>query len=200
MKIAEKIVQQEDPFKALLAYHASPVAATGISPAEALMGRKLRTSLITMPEKLIPVDVDHKKVKETDSKYKEKMTNHFNKRHNARPATDLHIGQRVRMRAGQQSDWSREGVVRERVAPRSYVIETPQGVTYRRNRKHLMPDNTSNTVPSAPDIPIMIPDEEDKDDVSTVPTPAKEHEPTPKSPPQLRRSKRIKKPVKKLNL
>ena len=200
VKIAEKIVQQEDPFKALLAYHASPVAATGISPAEALMGRKLRTSLITMPEKLIPVDVDHKKVKETDSKYKEKMTNHFNKRHNARPATDLHIGQRVRMRAGQQSDWSREGVVRERVAPRSYVIETPQGVTYRRNRKHLMPDNTSNAVPSAPDIPIMIPDEEDKDDVSTVPTPAKEHEPTPKSSPQLRRSKRIKKPVKKLNL
>lgn len=45
VQIAKHMLQQEDPFAALLAYRSSPTAPTGVSPAELAMGRKLRTTV-----------------------------------------------------------------------------------------------------------------------------------------------------------
>ena len=42
-----------DPYKALMAYHATPLES-GLSPAELLMGRKIRTRIPTLPSNLNP--------------------------------------------------------------------------------------------------------------------------------------------------
>ena len=72
VKIAKKILDQDDIFKALLAYRSTPVEATGLSPAELLMGRKIRTLVPTLPENLEPEWLDRDDVCLTDSKHKER--------------------------------------------------------------------------------------------------------------------------------
>lgn len=47
------LTQPEDPHEALLAFSATPLE-NGFSPAELYMGRSLRTTLSTIPSKLIP--------------------------------------------------------------------------------------------------------------------------------------------------
>ena len=44
--IAERILKQDDPVKALMIYRSTPVQSTGCSPSKLLMGRELRLSLI----------------------------------------------------------------------------------------------------------------------------------------------------------
>lgn len=38
VRISKRILEQEDPFLALMAYHATPVPATGKTPSELIMG------------------------------------------------------------------------------------------------------------------------------------------------------------------
>ena len=45
--------KSEDPYSALLAYHTSPLE-NGYSPAELLMGRKLRTTVPIISKQLVP--------------------------------------------------------------------------------------------------------------------------------------------------
>ena len=40
VKKAKKMLKQEDIFNALMSYRSTPIEATGVSPAELLMGRK----------------------------------------------------------------------------------------------------------------------------------------------------------------
>ena len=52
----------------------------------------------------------------------------------------LHLrkGNCVRLHDVSDKKWDAKVVVKEQVAPRSYVVETPDGVHYRRNRKDMM--------------------------------------------------------------
>ena len=54
VKIAKRILRQPDLFLALMAYRSTPVTATGMSPSEPIMGRKLRTTVQISSEKLKP--------------------------------------------------------------------------------------------------------------------------------------------------
>ena len=62
VQIAKRILMQPDQFKALQAYRATPVKSTGVSPAELLMGRKIRTSVPSLGKQLDPEWPDLEKV------------------------------------------------------------------------------------------------------------------------------------------
>ena len=137
VKIAKKILDQDDIFKALLAYRSTPVEATGLSPAELLMGRKIRTLVPTLPENLEPEWLDRDDVCLTDSKHKERYKSCYDRKHSVSPLPELQTGDTVRIKTDKDKLWLTHGTIRQAdPKSRSYTVETPKG-SYRRNRRHL---------------------------------------------------------------
>ena len=56
------------------------------------MGRKLRTTLPTLPVHLEPKKIDMKKLKERDEKAKNANKKYFDRRHGAKNLPELHPG------------------------------------------------------------------------------------------------------------
>uniref|UniRef100_H2M3Q2 Integrase catalytic domain-containing protein n=1 Tax=Oryzias latipes TaxID=8090 RepID=H2M3Q2_ORYLA len=124
--------KSSDPYRALLAYRATPLQ-NGYSPAELLMGRRLRTTVPALPSLLDPALPDYHTLgaKEREKRWRDART--FDKRHKARNLEPLVPGQEVWI-----TDARAQGtVISAHEAPRSYRIKVPQG-TLRRNRHHLV--------------------------------------------------------------
>ena len=137
VKIAKKIVSQDNPFRALLAYHATPTSSTKISPAEAMFNRKIHTTLPCLPEKLQPQEINKDRVLQNDSAYKVQMAQNYNRKHGVRDLEPFKPGEQVQIRTDKEPNWKKTGTVTEQVTPRSYIVEAENGKSYRRNRKHL---------------------------------------------------------------
>ena len=75
--------KSEDQYKALMAYRSTPLES-GLSPAELLMGRRLRTTIPTIPSNLQPSWPYLEKFKEKDTELKARKKDNFNRRHKAR--------------------------------------------------------------------------------------------------------------------
>uniref|UniRef100_A0A3Q2U3D0 Integrase catalytic domain-containing protein n=1 Tax=Fundulus heteroclitus TaxID=8078 RepID=A0A3Q2U3D0_FUNHE len=122
-----------DPYRALLAYRATPLS-NGYSPAELLMGRRLRTTLPILPERLQPVLPDLQVLRQTERKKRWADAKCFNSRNRARDLGKLSPGDNVWI-----ADAAEQGKVSSvHSSPRSYLVMGPQG-TLRRNRCHLIP-------------------------------------------------------------
>ena len=120
-----------DPYKALMAYRATPLES-GLSPAELLMGRKIRTRIPTSPSNLKPSWPYLEQFREKDASLKERQRRDFDRRHSAEVLPDLLPGECVWL-----PDKKVEGTVVDIAGPpRSYTVETPKG-QLRRNRRHL---------------------------------------------------------------
>ena len=89
VKIVKKLLSQQSPDIALLNYRATPHSATGMSPAEALMGRRLQTRVPTIPENLRPAVSSMDKLKQSDKSSKAKAKEAYDRRHGARVLQDL---------------------------------------------------------------------------------------------------------------
>lgn len=89
IQTAKKILKQEDPFLALLTYRATPIAATGYSPAQLLMGHQLQTKLPTFAKNLEPRWPDLKKVAKQDSEAKASYRTYYHRCHGARPPATI---------------------------------------------------------------------------------------------------------------
>ncbi|XP_051905587.1 uncharacterized protein K02A2.6-like [Hippocampus zosterae] len=127
----------DDPYLALLAYRATPLE-NGYSPAQLLMGRRLRTTVPVLPALLDPAVPDRDAVVRSEREKRTKDAQRYNMRHRAQNLVRLDPGQDVWIK-----DQGAEGAIIERHAsPRSYLVEGPHG-TIRRNRRHLIPMRSS---------------------------------------------------------
>ena len=127
--IKQLLTKAEDPYKALLAYRATPLS-NGYSPAQLLMNRRLRTTLPTVTTQLQPSLPDSDVLKAKEEKLREKQKN-YDHHHRAKSLEPLEPGDQIWI-----PDRSSSGTVVEQTAPRSYNVLTPSG-EFRRNRRHL---------------------------------------------------------------
>uniref|UniRef100_A0A3P9IKJ4 Gypsy retrotransposon integrase-like protein 1 n=1 Tax=Oryzias latipes TaxID=8090 RepID=A0A3P9IKJ4_ORYLA len=143
-----------DPYLALMAYRSAPLA-NGYSPAELLMGRRIRTTVPMISSQLNPEGADMQRLREIEQKYRQKLQQDYNSRHRAHDLSQLQPGDHVWVKGLQE----RGTVVSAANTPRSYVIDTPKGVL-RRNRYHLSP------TPVAPETPALSPPEDTRGSVA----------------------------------
>ena len=122
-----------DPYLAMLEFRNTPVDNYK-SPAELACGRQLRS--------IIPVNKSCLKVKETDNddfkgrrvKEKEKQSQYYNI--HTKVLKELQAKENCRMY--KDGKWNPANIVRKCQEPRSYIVETEDGKTYRRNRCDIM--------------------------------------------------------------
>ena len=125
--------KEKDKEKALLAYRSTPLSC-GYSPAELLMGRKIRTTVPVFHTLLTPKWPNLVQLQEQEAQRKIQQEKYFNTRHRAVPLQKLTQGTEVRI-----TTHSEPGVIKNDIeSPRQYEVETPTGVI-KRNRVHLVP-------------------------------------------------------------
>ena len=147
-----------DPYLALLNYRSTPLSWCNHSPAELLMGRKIRTTLPIVTERLQPNWSYMEEFRLLDRRYKQQMKTTYDQRHRTRslPILSAPTPVFVNTPRGRQITGT---VIRKIPSPRSYQVETPSG-TIRRNRLHLTPIPLSLTdSPSPPVINVRLPTE-----------------------------------------
>jgi transposase InsO family protein len=167
VQTAKRILSQDDPALALLVYRDTPIEATGYSPAQLATGRRLRTTLPTLPENLEQRVCAKTDVAARDAKAKMKNKETFDKRHGARPLDTLRPGDIVMQKLDGEKKWGSPAIVQQQVAPRSYVVETPRG-KFRRNRRHLRRSQGLQPERSTPN-PIPVPNDLSQQCYSKIP-------------------------------
>ena len=151
---AKKILSQKDPMLALLVHRATPTAPTGVSPAELLMSRPLRTTLPTLPENLNPRPINKDFVAAHDARSKQSNKFYYDRRHGASSLPKLHPGDIVLQKLPHDKHWNNPARVIDQCNPRSYIVETSSGSVYRRNRWHLKPSSRCLSIGSSrPELP-----------------------------------------------
>lgn len=118
-----------DPYILLLEYRNTPLEGVGLSPAQLLMGRRLKVRLPTSNSLLIPEGCVQSRLRGKQDLQKL----YFDRQTKVLP--DLQAGDNVRMQRGET--WQPAVVLQKHEHPRSFIVCAPDGRQYRRNRKHL---------------------------------------------------------------
>ena len=141
--LKKMLTKSDDVCRSLLNYRSTPLPWCNLSPAELLMGRKIRTLLPLTDKQLIPKWNYLPAFKNANQQFKEKQKVNYDRRHAATEMPLLPDDSEVWVTSGQEA--TRGRIVSSAPAPRSYLIETPSGLI-RRNQQHLraFPD-VSNT-------------------------------------------------------
>ena len=155
-----------DPWLAILEFRNTPAEGLNTSPAQRLMNRKTRTLLPTIEQFLPEKMEEHHNIMER----KKRQAKYYNMK--ARDLPELKTNDVVRIQpTGRDTVWKPAKI--EKVLPnRSYLVITPGGTTYRRNRVQLR-KTKEEFKPSAgmDDPPVeMIPQPRQKKQTS-IPTP-----------------------------
>ena len=93
VQTSKKVLNQDDPFMALLVYRSTPHTATGKSPAQLIMNRNLRTTLPTLEKNIITQEIDHEEARRKDDMTKAKYAYFYNRRYSAKPMESLTPGE-----------------------------------------------------------------------------------------------------------
>ena len=131
--------KEQDPFLALLNYRNTPLAS-GKSPAELMLGRKLRTRIPHFRTD----EASDAEFRKRDALQKARIKANFDKRHRARELPVLKPGQHVWLKTPR----TEEGVV----VKRSVDVQTSSGHVTRRNRTQLRIRDPNSRVP-VPSLP-----------------------------------------------
>lgn len=134
-----------DFYQGLLAYRTTPLEC-GMSPAQLLMGRRLRSNL-PIQENLLKTR-EGEKVRKFKEQQKEKQKFYYDK--GTRNLPELHTGDQVRLK-DKTNTWAQKATVLTEIQPRSYNIQTEDGAVLRRNRRdlHTGPATADQSVESA---------------------------------------------------
>ena len=127
----------EDLHLALQAYRATPVNRHLPSPAEMLYSRKLRSLL---PSKQC-LTSEQQEIRETQFQQKDKQNALYNQHARVYEELDKHQQVRVQIDPNRKL-WQQATVVETphcASEPRSYVVRTPDGAEYQRNRRFVKP-------------------------------------------------------------
>ncbi|XP_053395760.1 uncharacterized protein LOC128555943 [Mercenaria mercenaria] len=111
----------------------------GFSPSEIMFQRQIRSVLPVAKSQLLPRQISHKVIREKLSANKEREKVYYDM--TAKHLPPLEIGDSARIQQANKN-WS-PAVVVQKHHDRSYSVKTPDGNTYRRNRRHLLQTNES---------------------------------------------------------
>ena len=136
-----------DPCMALLSYRATPFPWCGLSPAELLMGRRVRTTVPQVDKQLLPAWSYIPMFREKDEQFKVKQKKNYDRRHRVRELPPIPDNQPVLVRTRDRITNGR--VISPATTPRSYIVSTPAGQT-RRNRSHLTVEPTDQQIKDLP--------------------------------------------------
>lgn len=136
VETAKKILSKcEDMDYGLLSYRSAPLE-NGYSPAELLMGRRVRSTVPITMENLRPAVPDQEGLQAKEKRYRMGMKRRFDQRHGvSKELPELVPGDQVWL-----SDIRKKGTVISKLPePRSYLVKLESGAQLRRNRAHLTP-------------------------------------------------------------
>ena len=133
--IKNLLKKSNDPYLALLSYRSTPLQ-NGFTPAELLMGRKLRTTVPILPSELCPNWDFIEIFRKNDNELKMKQKDCHDIRHRVIDLPHLSPHDYVYVNDDRNNREKGE-TVEIRNAPRSYVVKTDANTTVIRNRKHL---------------------------------------------------------------
>ena len=152
---------KQDPYLVLLDYKSTPI--DGLSPAQALMGRRLRGILPISSHQLMPQTISTKKFISTRNEKKKIQKHYYDK--GTLPLPPLENGERIRFQKDPSSSWEPSIVIRKHHTPCSYIIQADTGAEYRRNRRHLLQSS------EPPEQIVDLPDERETVTDETIPPP-----------------------------
>ena len=138
VQTSKRIMEQQDPYIALMAYRTTPQEVTGHTPAQLIMGRNIRSRLPVTKAHLEPRWPDMASVARRADAAKRRSTENFNKRHGARPLPALAPGDVLTRLPGERQWTDRQRLV-GRAGDRTY---------YLRNRRHLQHVDLPGVAPS----------------------------------------------------
>ena len=124
--------KSHDPELALLEYRNTPLEGVGLSPVQMLMSRRTSSILPIAPSLLMP---EAARDVSSELKTRQMTQKKYHDRHGTKPLQVIEEGEAARIREGKQ--WE-PVMVRKRFDDRSYLVETHNGQTLRRNRQHLL--------------------------------------------------------------
>lgn len=132
--IKKAMHDKKDIYLALLEYRNTPLNDKLGSPVQRLMGRRTKTLIPTTEQLLKPKIIKPEIVQQEITKSKKRQKYYYDR--HAKPLSKLNVGDHVSLQL--EGKW-RPAVVTSvsQQAPRSYFITTPEGQTYRRNRRHI---------------------------------------------------------------
>ena len=132
--VKQLLVQSTDPYLSLMSYRATPLPWCGISPAELLMGRKIRTTIPLTAKQLTPQWPYLAEFRRLDGTHKDRQMKDFDREHRVHDLPEIPDDTEVWVTSDAGPIPGR--IVTTAETHRSYVVETPTGEV-RRNRSQL---------------------------------------------------------------
>lgn len=169
--LMKKAEDRDDFQKSLLIYRSTPLQ-NGLSPAQMLMSRRIRSNLPINEDLLTPKGAN--KVRKEKERQKEKQKRLHDR--TAKRLPTLKHGDRVRLRDNVTGTWRQQGHVEEELSPRSYRVQTECGLSLRRNRTDLQLQPTMEETTTQESVP-------QHDTLETPETSHSEQEPANSSDP-----------------
>ena len=107
-------------------YRNTPI--DGVTPAQALMSRRLRSTLPISQSNLNPQPVNHTTFRTARQQQQQHQRKHYDR--TAKPLPPLEKGDVVRFKKDPQAAWTYGTVIRKHGAPRSYIVKSQNGTEY----------------------------------------------------------------------